>query len=103
VRTATYRTAIVLLLTAAPALAGNVRLVSDTWDNIPKVEVVSGSNAPQQGTTESFADVQKGWNITRPERICYRRSSNPSDANSGLNDWTCGTELLDKTSDLSLQ
>ena len=93
---------VVLASHVAPASAGSIRLISDTWDNICKVEVISGRNAPQEGQAEPFSNVNKSWEITRSDRICYRRSADPSDCSSGWTDWRCDTELLDQTDTFSL-
>lgn len=94
--------AVALAYPVAPASAGSIRLISDTWDNICKVEVKSGQNAPQEGQSESFSNVPRNWEITRSDRLCYRRSGNPSDCNSGWTDWRCDTELSEKTDPFSL-
>jgi hypothetical protein len=93
---------VVLLSHVAPASAGSIRLISDTWDNICKVEVISGRNAPQEGQTEAFTNRSRNWEITRSDRLCYRRSANPSDCGSGWTDWRCDEELLDKVDTFSL-
>lgn len=87
----------------AKAEPGKVVLVSDTWDNVCHVQVMSGLNAPQQGPVESFDNVQRGRKITKDDKLCYRRSGNPSDCSSGWTDWRCDSELSDdKTSTFSL-
>jgi hypothetical protein len=96
--------AIVVLGSSARSVwAGEVKLVSDTWDNICKVEVKSGPNAPEQGSPESYSNVPRNWYVTHADRICYRRSANPTDCASGWTDWRCDTEMLDQTDIFSLQ
>lgn len=85
-----------------PAQAGNVKLVSDTWDNICKVEVMWGLNAPQEGRRQSFSNVQKGWSITKADRICYRRSGDPRNCSSQMTAWTCCSQLISGTDECSL-
>lgn len=78
------------LLTLAPAthaLAGNVRLVSDTLDTVCRVEVAWGSDAPNGAQVEFHVDVPKGWSITKPEKLCYRRASTPDNCESGMTQW----------------
>jgi hypothetical protein len=98
-----FLAAVLIGLSASPVWAGNVNLVSDTWGSICKVEVISGSNAPEQGSPEPFSNVQSGWSLLRADRICYRRSADPNDCNSGWTDWRCDSELLDETDTFSLQ
>lgn len=89
-------------VSAMPANAGNVRLVSDTWDNICKVEVKWGMNAPERGNSQTFSDVQKGWELIKADRLCYRRSGDPGNCDSQMTLWTCCTHLISGTDDCSL-
>ncbi len=84
-----------LLFLHTPAHAGEVRLVSDTWDNIPVVEFCEGMNAPQRCVYSDTAySVQRGYVYSGQDKVCYRRSSDPYYANSPLNQWTCATRLI---------
>jgi hypothetical protein len=101
------RLAIVLALVGVgsitlPAAAGNVRLVSDTWDNICKVEIKWGMNAPQEGPGETFNNVPRDWSVTKADRICYRRSGDPAICSSQWTPWSCCTHLISGTDDCSL-
>lgn len=73
------------------AFAGNVNLVvSNRWDSIAVVEVRSGLDAPSRGSIQRFDNVAGGTRLgTYADKACYRRSSNPSDANSRLGSWRC--------------
>lgn len=78
-------------LIAPTAFAGNVNLVvSNRWDRIAVVEVRSGLDAPNRGSIQRFDIVAGGTRLgTYADKACYRRSSNPSDANSRLSSWRC--------------
>lgn len=79
--------ACVLAMThVTPASAGEVKLVSDTMDKVCRVEVTSGPDAPDT-PAETFFDVHKGWSITKPEKLCYRRASTPDNCDSGMTQW----------------
>ena len=108
------RRAIVVICTAsvvaglvfvARAYAGNVRLVSDTWDYVCKVEVSEGKNLdPSQNPKQLFTGVQKGWSYTGSEgtRVCYRRSGDPNNCDSAWRDWHCSSNPTSGTDDFSL-
>jgi len=82
---------------------GEITLVSDTWDNMPKVEVAWGTNAWQNPVgRQTYTNVKKGWRLTRESRICYRRSRNPSDPTSTLNTWTCSSNPASRPHTFSL-
>ncbi len=75
--------------------AGEVRLLSDIWDYIPVVEFCEGMNAPQRCVFHDIVyDVERGFVYSGQDKVCYRRSSDPYVANSPLNEWTCGTQLV---------
>ena len=69
------------------AFAGDVKLVSDNWDSICRVEITSGPQAPNGTPIESHTDVPKNWSITKPDRLCYRRASAPDNCDSGMTQW----------------
>lgn len=71
---------------AGLALAGEVKLVSDTLDMVCRVEVSVGPDAPN-APVETFVDVAKGWSITKPEKLCYRRASTVDNCESGMTQW----------------
>ncbi len=71
----------------AHALAGEVRLVSDTLDNVCAVDITWGPDAPNGTPIEVHADVPKNWSITKPDRLCYRRPSTPDNCDSGMTQW----------------
>ena len=71
----------------ASASAGDVKLVSDTWDSVCGVEITWGPDAPNGTSVEFHSDVPKNWSITKPERLCYRRASTPDNCDSGMTQW----------------
>ena len=84
----------VLLGSTSMAIAGEVRLESDTWDHIPVVEFCTGLNAPQQCVRyDTVYDVNRGYVYSAQDKVCYRRSSDPHNANSVLNNWTCANQV----------
>jgi hypothetical protein len=95
--------AVVTTLSSVAARAGSVNLVSDTWDNICTVEVMTGLNAPQGGQVTPFSNVTKGWHMLAEERICYRRSGNPTDCKSALSLWSCSSNPGSGTDEFSLR
>ncbi len=70
----------------ASAMAGDIKLLSDTIGMICRVEVTSGPDAPNGGV-ETYNDVAMGWSITKPEKLCYRRASTPDNCDSGMTQW----------------
>jgi hypothetical protein len=80
--------ACLLTLGSTPhTLAGDVKLVSSTWDSVCRVEITWGPNAPDGTPIESYADVPKNWSITKPDRLCYRRPSTADNCDSGMTQW----------------
>ena len=80
--------ACILTLGSMPyALAGDVKLVSDTLDSVCGVEITWGPDAPNGTPVKSFADVPRNWSITKPDRLCYRRASTPDNCDSGMTQW----------------
>lgn len=69
------------------SLAGDVKLVSDTWDSVCRVEITSGPNAPDGTPLETYSDVPRNWSITKPDKLCYRRPSTPDNCDSGMTQW----------------
>lgn len=69
------------------ASAGDVKLVSDTWDNVCAVDITWGVDAPNSTPIEVHADVPKNWSITKPDKLCYRRPSTPDNCDSGMTQW----------------
>lgn len=68
------------------ASAGEIKLVSDTLDMVCRVEVTSGPDAPN-APVETYTDVAKGWSLTKPDRLCYRRASTVDNCESGMTQW----------------
>jgi len=91
-----------LAAVATSAEAGEVRLVSDTWDYICKVEVKWGNNAPDRGDGQVFTDVQPTFSLTKTSRICYRRSGDPDNCESRLTPWSCCDNPASGTDEPSL-
>lgn len=81
---------------------GTITLVSDVWDNLPEVEFMVGMNAPASGQTYTLNNVQRGWSDTFQDRVCYRRSNNPSQPGSGLNNWSCASNPISDPEQVSL-
>ena len=94
------------LYSMAPASAGEVKLVSDTLDVICRVEVTAGPDAPN-APVETFVDVAKGWSITKPDRLCYRRASTVDNCDSGMTQWNtpwkCAAKADSGIDELSLK
>ena len=90
----------------AQASAGEIKLVSDTIDMICRVEVTSGPDAPST-PVETYIDVARGWSITKPDKLCYRRASTPDNCDSGMTQWNtqwkCAATADSGIEELSLQ
>jgi hypothetical protein len=86
----------VAALWLAEAGAGEVRLISDTLEKVCRVEVASGADAPNTAV-ETYVDVQKGWSITKPDKLCYRRASTPDNCDSGMTQWNTRWTCAEKT------
>lgn len=89
------------------ASAGDVKLVSDNWDIVCRVEIVWGPDAPDGMQVEHHADVQRNWSITKPEKLCYRRPSTADNCDSGMTQWKtpwrCATATDSGVTELSLE
>jgi hypothetical protein len=87
--------------------AGEVKLISDTWDSVCRVEITSGPEAPNGAPIENFSDVPRNWSLTRSGRLCYRRASTPDNCESGMTQWNtrwkCVTRSEPGVEELSLQ
>ena len=84
-----------IILANSFAQAGEVHIESNTWDYIPVVEFCTGMNAPQRCIHQDVVyGVERGDVYSGIDKVCYRRSSDPYDAESPLNAWTCGTHLI---------
>jgi len=98
---------ILALGSIANAFAGDVKLVSDTLDSVCRVEITWGPDAPSGTPVEFHSDVPKNWSITKPERLCYRRSSTPDNCDSGMTQWNtqwkCAAKPDSGIEELSLQ
>jgi hypothetical protein len=92
---------------AFPAAAGDVRLVSDTFELVCSVEVSVGPDAPDDTKSEFHTDVRKGWSITKPGKLCYRRPSTPDNCESGMTQWRtkwmCAESTGEGTVELSVK
>ena len=95
------------LASIASAMAGDVKLVSGTWDSVCRVEVTWGPKAPDGTPIETYFDVPRTWSITKPDRLCYRRSSTPDNCESGMTQWNtqwkCAANDGSGQKELSLQ
>ena len=95
------------LSSIAQALAGDVKLVSDTWDSVCRVEITWGANAPDNTPVEQYSDVPRNWSITKPDKLCYRRPSTPDNCDSGMTQWktqwSCAAKAGSGVEELSLK
>ncbi len=89
---------ILTLGSIAYASAGDVKLVSDSWDSVCRVEITWGPNAPDGTPVEYYSDVPRNWSITKPDRLCYRRASTPDNCDSGMTQWNTQWRCAAKTS-----
>jgi hypothetical protein len=86
------------------AHAGNVHLSSNTWDFICHVDTIGGLDAPQFGSTRSFSNVARGQDLgTYTDKVCYRRSNDASQCNSGISAWNCCQQLVTGTYECDVQ
>ena len=95
------------LSSIAHALAGDVKLVSDTWENVCRVEITWGPDAPSGTPIEIHSDVPRNWSITKPDRLCYLRPSTPDNCDSGMTQWKtqwkCAAKAGEGIEEFSLQ
>lgn len=100
-------TCLLILGSVRCAFAGDVRLISDSMDLVCSVEVSWGADAPNEATTEFHTDVKKGWSITKPDKLCYRRPATPDNCDSGMTQWRtqwkCAESTDSGTQELSLK
>lgn len=96
-----------LLAASTAAAAGDVKLVSDTLEFVCKVEVSWGPEAPDETRIEIHNEVRKGWSVTKPGKLCYRRPSTADNCDSGMTQWStrwkCAESPGDGTGVLSLK
>ena len=97
----------VALVFSGSALAGDVKLVSDTWDSVCRVDITWGPDAPNGTPVEHYSDVSRNWSITKPDKLCYRRASAPDNCESGMTQWNtqwkCAAKADSGVEELSLQ
>ena len=98
---------VLALGSAANALAGDVKLVSDTFDSVCGVEITWGLDAPNGTPVELHTDISKNWSVTKPDRLCYRHPTTPDNCDSGMTQWKtqwkCAAGSAAGTEELSLQ
>ena len=101
-----FASALTLCFTTC-ALAGDVKLVSDTWDSVCRVEITWGTNAPDGTPVEEYPDVPRNWSITKPDKLCYRRPSTADNCDSGMTQWktqwSCAAKAGAGVEELSLK
>lgn len=90
-------TCLFTLCSLASAIAGDVKLVSDQWDSVCRVEITWGPDAPDGAPVEQHLDVPRNWSVTKPERLCYRRASTPDNCDSGMTQWNTQWKCAEKT------
>ncbi len=90
-------------LLSFPGLAGDIEIYSEYWENICKVEIVSGKDAPEVGFKTNLSNVEKGFSLVRQNRACYRRSNDPERCDSGLTNWTCQNQFIDGSTKLEIR
>jgi len=78
------------LFVSTASYSGTVKFVSNSWDNICKVQISKGNNAPN-GNIKTYTNVKKGASFSADFRMCYRRSANPNNCSSGYTGWTCSS------------
>jgi len=87
--------------------AGDVKLVSGTWDSVCRVEITWGPGAPNGTPVEVYSDVARNWSKTKPEKLCYRRASTPDNCDSGMTQWNtqwrCAANSGSGIEDLALE
>jgi len=92
---------------SAAAMAGDVKLVSDTLESVCGVEISWGAGAPNGTPVELHSDITKNWSITKPDRLCYRRPTTPDNCDSGMTQWKTQWKCADGSTsgiqELSLQ
>ncbi len=91
------RACIIIMVITSHAFAGDVTLVSDTWDSVCRVEVTWGKSAPDNTPVENFSDVEMDWSITKPDKLCYRRASTPDNCDSGMTQWNTRWRCAEST------
>jgi hypothetical protein len=95
------------LASVADAVAGDIKLVSDTWDSVCRVDITWGPDAPNGTPVEHYSDVSRNWSITKPDKLCYRRASAPDNCESGMTQWNtqwkCAAKADSGVEELSLQ
>ena len=97
---------ILFLALPVPALAGDVKLISDQFELVCSVQVSSGPDAPNDEASEFHTDVRKGWSITRPDKLCYKRPTTPDNCESGMTQWRTAwrcEESKEGTKEMSLK
>jgi len=92
----------VMLISSSLSIAGEIKLISETWDFICEVEVATGLGAPESPdetfeisavNTDSF--YKDGIIFTGADRLCYRRSSSVEDCYSPMNERSCYTNMTE--------
>jgi len=82
------------------AHAGNVDLYNESWDNIPRLLIKKGLNGDRE---ELLENVPRGFVASAVSRLCYKRSSDPSNSNSPLTpNWTCASQTVSGTYEMKV-
>ena len=80
--------------------AGDVALYNESWDNIPRLLVKKGLNGE---TEELLQNVPRGFVASAVSKLCYKRSSDPSNSDSPLTQsWTCATQTVSGTYEMKI-
>jgi hypothetical protein len=85
---------------------GQVNLISDTWDYIPRVVVREGNyQTIEQNRVVHDGPVSRGQSFLSADRVTqyYCRSANPNDPQSQMTDYRSNNNPIDGIEDWSLQ
>jgi hypothetical protein len=82
---------------AANALAGDVKLVSDTLESVCRAKITWGPDAPSGTPVEFHTDVPRNWSMTKPDRLRNRRASTPDICDLGMTQWNTRWIRAEKT------
>jgi hypothetical protein len=86
--------AIVLVNLAPSSASAEITTFMDAWDFIPRVQITQGRNQDCANNSPNYdSSMQKGYRQPWPgtgsqgDDICWRRTADPYNGNSGMGDW----------------